>query len=144
MQKAEYQTKQMAALIAYLKTVEGIHVTVNDIDRGLKQRGISLGTATIYRNLDKLAGKGLVAKYVIDGASGACFEYIGRENHCHKPVCYHCKCEKCGRLIHLNCQEVTALEEHIFKEHSFSMNSARTVFYGICEECRKKENLQEN
>ncbi len=141
MQKAQYQTKQMSALLSYLQTAEGVHVTVNDISQGLKEMGISLGTATIYRNLEKMAAKGIVAKYVVDSTSGACYEYLGSSEHCHKPICYHCKCEKCGKLIHLRCHEVNALEQHILKKHGFEMNSARTVFYGICEECRQNDNL---
>jgi hypothetical protein len=50
-----------------------------------------------------------------------------------------CKCEKCGRLIHLHCDEIEELCAHMKNEHHFILNPARTVFYGICESCAKGE-----
>lgn len=55
-------------------------------------------------------------------------------------VCYHCKCEKCGKLIHLQCNEVESLKQHMMEHHGFEMDSLRTVFYGICSECKKTQN----
>ena len=81
---------------------------------------------------------GLAAKYVVDGSSSACFEYIGDHGEEHEN-CYHCKCEKCGKLIHLQCNEVESLKQHMQQHHDFRMDSHRTVFYGICGECSKKD-----
>ena len=92
-----------------------------------------------WKNLEKMVEQGLVAKYNVDGTSSACFEYLGAEEHCHKTSCFHCKCEKCGKLIHLHCEDVVKLEQHLMEKHGFQMNACRTVFYGICEECRKAE-----
>ena len=50
------------------------------------------------------------------------------------------KCEKCGKLIHLHCEEVKKFIDHISSAHDFLMNPARTVFYGICSECREADN----
>ena len=137
--KASYQTKQMAQLLSYLRTVEGTHVTVADVCLHFKEQGITIGTTTVYRNLEKMVEQGLVAKYNVDGTSSACFEYLGAEEHCHKTSCFHCKCEKCGKLIHLHCEDVVKLEQHLMESHGFQMDPCRTVFYGICEECRKSE-----
>ena len=137
--KAPYQTKQMAQLLTYLKTVEGTHVTVADVCSYFKEQGITIGTTTVYRNLEKMVEQGLVAKYNVDGTSSACFEYLGAEEHCHKTVCFHCKCEKCGKLIHLHCEDVVKLRQHLMENHGFQMDSCRTVFYGICADCRDKK-----
>ena len=53
--KAPYQTKQMAQLLSYLRTVEGTHVTVADVCLHFKEQGITIGTTTVYRNLEKMA-----------------------------------------------------------------------------------------
>ena len=81
--------------------------------------------------------QGLVAKYNVDGTSSACFEYLGAEEHCHKISCFHCKCEKCGKLIHIQCDEIECLSRHMTEHHDFQLDPKRTVFYGICNECRK-------
>lgn len=137
--KAQYRTKQMKELLSYLESVQGQHVTVSDISGYFKDRGIPIGTTTIYRHLEKMIGQGSVVKYIVDEGSSACFEYLGEREQCAKPVCYHCKCEKCGKLIHLQCDEVMNLYQHMRKKHGFEMDPLRTVFYGTCEECREKK-----
>ena len=119
--------------------MKGKHVTVSDICKYFKNQGSSIGITTVYRQLDRMVEQGLVAKYVVDGTSSACFEYLGHDEHCHKHVCFHCKCEKCGKVIHLECEEMTHLGEHMLADHGFQWDFTRTVFYGICEECREKE-----
>lgn len=138
MAKAPYRTRQMTELLAFLKSVQGSHVTVTDICDYFHQKGIAVGTTTVYRNLEKMVQEGLVAKYVVDGTSSACFEYTGGHKE-EETSCYHCKCEKCGKLIHLQCHEVELLKLHILEHHDFEINSQRTVFYGICSECRKNQ-----
>ena len=139
MGKAPYKTKQMEELLTFLESAQGRHITVNEIYSYFKEKDISVGTTTIYRHLEKMVNEGLVAKYVIDGTSSACFEYIGNGNSSKESVSYHCKCEKCGKLIHLHCSEVESLKEHMIEKHDFQLNPIRTVFYGICKECRNKE-----
>lgn len=139
MAKAQYKTRQMTELLTYLKSVQGSHVTVNDICDYFKSRGIAIGTTTVYRHLEKMVQEGIVAKYVVDGTSSACFEYLGGHEEERNSSCYHCKCEKCGKLIHLQCSEVESLRKHMVEHHGFEMNSQRTVFYGICNECKKHD-----
>ncbi len=140
MAKAAYKTKQMTELLAFLQSVQGSHVTVNDICDYFQKKGIAVGTTTIYRHLEKMVREGIVAKYVVDGTSSACFEYIGSHEREKQVSCYHCKCKQCGRLIHLQCSEVESLKQHMMEHHSFELDSLRTVFYGLCSECRKKQN----
>ena len=137
MVKAPYKTKQMTEILTFLKSVQGRHVTVNEICDFFREKGISVGTTTIYRHLEKMVKEGLAAKYVVDGSSSACFEYLGAEEHCHKTSCFHCKCEKCGKLIHIQCDEIECLSRHMTEHHDFQLDPKRTVFYGICNECRK-------
>lgn len=53
MSKAPYKTKQMAELLTFLESVQGKHVTVNEICDYFKEKGISVGTTTVYRHLEK-------------------------------------------------------------------------------------------
>ncbi len=139
--KSAYKTKQMDEVRQYMEAREGKHVTVAEICQYFKENNISVGMTTIYRRLDKLVEQGMVTKYVVDGTSSACFEYNGHhETHDdHDCSCYHCKCEKCGKIIHLECDEVKDLGEHMLAHHGFQMNYHKTVFYGICQDCREAE-----
>lgn len=135
-QKAQYKTRQMKELLSYLESVRGSHVTVNDICTYFESEGITVGTATIYRHLERMVKQGVVVKYVIEGTNSACFEYVGGRADSGQPVSFHCRCEKCGKLIHMQCNEVENFGQHMLEHHDFEMDSLRTVFYGICGECR--------
>ena len=80
MGKLQYRTKQMTELLTFLESVKGRHVTVNEICDALAQKGIAIGTTTVYRHLERLVEDGTVAKYVVDGTSSACFEYMGEHS----------------------------------------------------------------
>ncbi len=133
--RPKYKTKQREMLIEYLESVPGVHITAGEVCEYLKKKGASIGQSTVYRQLESLVDEGLLNKYIVDGSSPACFEYAGAEGHADAELCFHCKCEKCGRLIHLHCDEIEVMQMHLFSEHQFKMDPLRTVFYGLCEQC---------
>ena len=135
--KSQYRTKQMAEILSYLQSMQGSHVTVHDIHAYFKSKNISVGTTTIYRHLDRMVAEGIVAKYVVDEKSSACFEYLGDKSHCHPTVCFHCKCEKCGKLIHLHCKELEAVYLHLLNDHGLQVDAPRSGIYGLCEDCQQ-------
>ena len=133
--RCKYKTKQREMLVEYLQSVPGVHITASDVCTYFKNQGVSIGQSTIYRHLEALVDEGILSKYIIDANTPACFEYIGADSHAEGETCFHCKCENCGKLIHLHCDEMEEIQEHLYKEHRFSLNPMRTVFYGLCEEC---------
>ena len=133
--RSKYKTKQKEILLGYLKSVAGEHITANDVCEYLKQQGSSIGKSTVYRQLESLVEEGVIKKYIIDVNSPACFEYVG-EGECEEPeTCFHCKCEKCGKLIHMHCDELNEIQFHLYAEHMFKLDPTRTVLYGFCEQC---------
>ena len=53
-EKMKYKTKQREEVLTYLKTVPGQHVTVADIVRYMRDKGSSVGTTTVYRQIERL------------------------------------------------------------------------------------------
>lgn len=133
--RPKYKTKQKEILLGYLETVPGVHITAGDVCEYFRERGTPIGQSTIYRQLESLVDEGIINKYIIDSGSPACFEYVGADSHEDAEICFHCKCEKCGRLIHLRCDELEGVQAHLLSEHSFKIDPVRTVFYGLCERC---------
>lgn len=133
--RTKYKTKQKEILIDFFKNKAGIHITAGDVCEHFREQGIAIGQSTIYRHLESLVDEGIINKYIIDGNSPACFEYSDEKSHGESECSFHCKCEKCGKLIHLHCEELEEIQGHLYKEHKFRLNPMRTVFYGICEEC---------
>ena len=130
----QYNTRQRNKLLEYMQTVPGEHFTAKDVCGYFQTCGTPIGVATVYRQLERMVEEGIVNKYIIDANSPACFEYVDREHNCTEE-CFHCKCEKCGKLIHLHCEELVQIRSHLKEEHHFTLDPLRTVFYGLCEEC---------
>lgn len=142
MQKTAYKTKQQELLFSYLREMQGKHFTAEDVRAHFEAKNISIGIATIYRQLEKLVAEGKIQKYFIDDHSAACFEYDG-ENCDASEQHFHLKCELCGRLIHLECEELEELGGHLKTEHGFVINPLRTVFYGVCTDCASKKEKED-
>lgn len=139
-QKVKYRTRQREELLEYLETVPGVHITVNDVCEYFRSIGRPIGTTTVYRQMESLVDEGLLGKYIIDGMTPACFEYMPEHaNETQHATCFHCKCDRCGKLIHLHCGELEEIQHHLLEEHGFRLNPRRTVFYGICETCAEEE-----
>ena len=65
---------------------------------------------------------------LIDGSSSS-LEYTGDSRHEDvQRATYHCKCEKCGKLIHLQCSEVENLTQHMKEHHGFKLKSVTYRF----------------
>ena len=111
--KTKYKTKQRETLITYLEQTPGAHFTVSDICDYFREQGTPIGQSTVYRQLEQMVDEGLLNKYIIDAVSPACFEYIGPDAHHEGECCFHCKCEKCGKLIHLHCEELEEIQFHL-------------------------------
>lgn len=135
--KGGYQTKQKAVILAYLETHPERHVTAAELLRALTDNGTPMGAATIYRQLEKLEQEGIVRRYSLDDRGSACWQYGGEEaksGTCHSH--FHLKCTECGTLIHLDCEHLHEIADHVAHDHGFFIDPSRTVFYGICEACR--------
>ena len=137
--KTKYKTKQREILLDHLKTVPGIHFTAGDICEYFREQGSPIGQSTVYRQLEELVDEGLLNKYNLTPGDPACFEYIGEDVHSNGETCFHCKCEKCGKLIHMHCEELIEIQTHLLDEHRFILDPLRTVFYGICDDCTENK-----
>ena len=134
--KTGYRTKAQAELLAYLQATPGVHHTANELKEHFAAEGTPIGTATIYRRLEQFVDEGKIRKYVIGTGDSACYTYEEETSHCAEH--FHCKCERCDRLIHLDCDELNEIRTHLLAHHGFAWNAGKTVFYGICEQCRKE------
>ena len=134
--RANYRTRAREELLNYLKSAPGRHHTAAEIRDHFSTQEHPIGTATIYRQLESFVDEGSVRKYILGPGESACYAYAGN------PECashFHCKCEICGKLIHLDCDELRAIRAHLLEDHDFSWDIGKTVFYGICGQCRDEK-----
>ena len=109
--------------------------TVNDLYMHFAGKDQAIGVTTLYRHLQRMIGEGIVSKYAVGTTGAACFEYVGGNESGETANAYHCKCEGCGKLIHVYCDKIMDIEKHLEEEHGFEVDPFRTVFYGLCGDC---------
>ena len=127
--KAPYQTKQMKQILSYLQTVEGTHVTVADVCCFFKEQGITIGTTTVYRNLDFLTG----SKEILKLESAGSIRRFDGDTRPHQ----HVRCRVCGKIGDVIPPVPTPSVEGVSVE-GFTITEARVEYEGICEECARK------
>lgn len=131
-----YKTAQSKAILEYLSSLGGAHVTAAQIAEYFGKTK-SVGLTTVYRHLDRLTGSGIVRKYFVGDDSSACYQYIADCADCAEH--FHLKCEGCGTLVHLRCDMLDGILEHVHEEHSFLIDRTKVIFYGKCADCLKKD-----
>lgn len=131
-----YNTKQRSLVLDFLSRHADVHLTAEDISEGLRSEGAPVGTATVYRQLDRLTRQGEVIKFASAAGHSACYQYLDKGSECRTH--YHLKCSQCGQLIHCDCSLLDELSRHIRSEHDFAIDPGATVLFGSCEMCQKK------
>ena len=132
MDRNNYNTKQRDEIVEFFSRHRGKCFSAKDI---IRSGEIKSGEATVYRTLSKLAENGVLKRFT-DGASGACYQ-LAESSDCDKH--FHLKCEKCGKLIHVDCGFMAEIKQHIEASHDFYVDLGKTVFYGLCGACSKGE-----
>ncbi len=131
-----YQTRQKAQILAYFQAHAAAHLTAAELVQALAENGTPIGSATVYRTLERLEAEGQVRRYTLDERGGACWQYAGQQQ-CQSH--FHLKCIECGALFHVDCEYLQGISAHILAHHGFTVDHSRTVFYGLCEHCSSKK-----
>lgn len=108
------------------------HLSVDDLEGVLRDRGERIGKATIYRTLDLLVRSRLVEEH--DFGEG-----FKRYEHrlSRQPVHEHLVCLECGKVIEFRSPEMGEMEERVRAELGFVPARHRLEIYGLCRECRE-------
>lgn len=132
MKNLKYTTKQAGIILEFLKNNPSNHFTADDIYFALKDRAIS--RATVYRRLERFVEDGVVRKYLLGEGKSACYQLC---NAC-ADNCYHFVCSRCKAVSHVKCELLNEIKTHFDSDHNFILDNAKTVFYGVCKDCREE------
>lgn len=130
-----YQTKGRNKLIEFLSAHPDEHFSVERIC--MEMNGNLNAKSSVYRNLSLLCERGRVRKFKGEGETSCVYQYLGRETSCRDH--FHLKCLECGRLEHLECYMGDDLCHHIGEHHGFTVDSGRSILYGVCCDCQSKK-----
>ena len=117
--------------ITHQRGSEG-HLSVDDIERSLRERKERIGKATIYRTLDLLVRSRLVEEH--DFGEG--FKRYEHRLSSH-PIHEHLICLECGRVTEFESSELYGVESRVRQEHGFVPVRRRLEIYGLCRACHE-------
>ncbi len=124
-----YHTKQKDKILNIIK-IKRNEFTIKEIYQELNKE---VGLTTIYRYIEKLVNDGIVNKS-IGKDNITYYQYLG---YCDKENHFYLKCEVCGNLIHVDCDCIKDLSNHILNEHKFKPSQVHFIINGICNKCRR-------
>ena len=131
-----YNTKQKEKILELISNINK-SFTVKDVYLSLNKK---VGLTTIYRLVDKLVDDGIISKS-IDSNNITYYQYLG---HCDEDNHFYLKCTNCEKLIHIDCDCINDLKNHIFKEHNFISNKDNIIIEGLCNKCNKEVKNESN
>ena len=123
-----YNTKQKELILSIIKKKKHefrVKELYNDLNK-------EIGLTTIYRQIDKLVNEGRINKN-INKDNITYYQYL---EECNKKNHFYLKCDKCGNMIHIDCDCIEQLSNHIVKEHQFNLNKDCIIINGICKRCK--------
>ena len=107
------------------------HLSVEELEEKLRERGERIGKATIYRTLETLVKSGLVAEHDF-GEGFKRYEHLFGQ----KPVRQHLVCSECGSVKEIDDPELLRLQQRIARDQDFEPARYRLQMYGLCAGCR--------
>ena len=125
-----YNTKQKNDILSIIKK-QNKEFTVKNIYNGLNKK---VGLTTIYRFIDKLVMDNKLNKYITKD-NITYYQYL---NECDMDNHFFLKCCKCGTLIHIDCDCINDLSNHIYNHHKFILNKENLIIKGICDRCSRE------
>ena len=123
-------SKQKEVVLQALKD-NVIHPTADELYKIISRTNSSIGSATVYRNLNTLAEERTIKK--IDGLETPA--HFDHNTHKH----YHFICDKCKKIYDVSEDVAPNVDINASKETGFKITGHDITFHGICSECIKKE-----
>lgn len=141
-EKANRTTRQKVLILNYMKDREDEHVRAEDMLRDLNASGELVSKATVYRFLKVLEEEGQIRRYTPGDKAPACYQYIGDHPECQQH--YHLMCSRCGEIVHVDSAQIRKFAQEMLETKGFSIDVCKTVFYGLCKDCKSAENINPN
>ena len=107
------------------------HLSAEDLASDVRERGASVGQATVYRTLDLLVRSGLVVER--DFGEG----YKRYEPARDEPHHEHLLCTVCGTVTEFRDERLDRMTTLVAEAHGFARLRHRLVIFGVCRDCQR-------
>lgn len=133
--RGEYSTRQKRELLRFMKAHNLENFSVDEVVFHMQGEGAKVGRTTVYRYLEFLAEQGSVRKY--QNAQGITqYQHVKDDGSCAHH--FHMMCRQCGVLMHVDCELMQSLAQHIAQQHGFVLDPKESVLVGVCAKCAGK------
>lgn len=105
------------------------HFEAEQVFYRLREQGLKVGKATVYRTLPLLVDCGILKQVRFDVKQAHYEHAFGEDPHDHMV------CRRCGRIVEFSAEEVLELSRQIGRRHHFHVISHRFQLSGLCWDC---------
>jgi Fur family ferric uptake transcriptional regulator len=123
-------TRQRRAVLEVLDGEDGFR-SAQAIHATLREAGVKIGLATVYRSLNSLSDAGSV-DVLRDGAGEQLFRRCGGGSHHH-----HLVCRACGTTVEVESDSVESWAARVGREHGFTEVQHTIEVFGTCADCAR-------
>ena len=120
------RTKQRELILAAIRATDA-HPTADELFQSIRPQMPMISLATVYRNLNYLAGEGIIRKLEMPGMP----DRFDRRLEPHD----HLVCDACGRVMDLDLP--WKLGDAIAKAAGTEISGYSLVARGLCPHCRE-------
>jgi len=114
------------------------HFDVDELFLRLRNKRKRVSKASLYRTIPLLIESGLIKEvYFEDGHLH--YEHIyGHKDHSHL------RCNRCGRIIEFDDDEIVTLQKRIGGKYNFAVTAHRFELIGYCPQCAQRDRVRRN
>lgn len=107
------------------------HLNADDVYALLRQEGVDIGLATVYRALTQFSDAGILEKHNFEGGKSV-FELNPGTHH------DHLICLICGHIVEFVDAEIEGRQKAVADAHGYAISGHALAIYGVCgsPECR--------
>ena len=128
MKRGIYNTKQKEYIMNFFENNKSELFFAKDIFKIINNK-FDVGLTTIYRSLDSLVDEKILMQFYGDFGKKYGYFPCNHENH------FHLICENCGEVVHVDCDSLLNLSNHLYMEHLFKLNVNEMFLKGRCKKC---------
>jgi len=126
-----YMTNHKKRILDFLIQHRSRHFAIEEIIEALSVDDTKPAKSTIYRQISALLEDGVIRRFEAPDQNCFVYQYAAGIDCAHH---FHLKCSRCGTLIHMECEQLEEVQNHIRRAHGFLIGG-NSVIYGICAAC---------
>ena len=112
------------------------HFDVDELFLRLRNKRKRVSKASLYRTIPLLIASGLIREVYFENGHLHYEHIYGHKDHSHL------RCNRCGRIIEFEDDEIGTLQKRIGKKYNFAVTVHRFELIGYCPHCAQRDGAQ--